>query len=78
MQIVIPLEQMSIIEKLAAIEEIWADLVRTSEDVPSPDWHEDVLRVRETRIADGTARFLDIADAKQAVRDRLKGKAHHG
>lgn len=72
MQIAIPLERMSAADKLQAIEEIWADLARASEDVPSPSWHADVLRVREQRIADGTSRFLDIAQAKQAVRERLK------
>ena len=72
MQIAIPLDRMSTTDKLRAIEEIWADLARASEDVPSPSWHADVLRAREQRIADGTSRFLDIAEAKQAVRERLK------
>jgi hypothetical protein len=72
MHIAIPLERMSAIDKLEAIEEIWADLVRTSEDVPSPAWHADILRDREQRIVDGTSRFLDIGEAKQAVRERLK------
>jgi hypothetical protein len=72
MHLAIPLKQMTATDKLQAIEEIWADLARESEDVPSPTWHGDVLRAREQRIADGTARFLDVADAKQAVRERLK------
>ncbi|MCD6198572.1 MAG: addiction module protein [Deltaproteobacteria bacterium] len=72
MQIAIPLERMSATDKLKAIEEIWTDLARASEDVPSPSWHSDVLRAREQRIAAGASRFLDIAEAKQAVRERLK------
>lgn len=72
MHLAIPLQQMTAADKLQAIEEIWADLIRESEDVPSPAWHGDILRARERRIADGTARFLDIADAKQAVREQLK------
>jgi len=63
---------MSATEKLQAIEEIWADLARASEDVPSPSWHADVLRAREQRIADGASCFLDIEDAKRAVREQLK------
>jgi hypothetical protein len=40
--------------------------------VPSPAWHGDVLRARERRLADGSALFLDIDDAKQAVREQIK------
>ena len=72
MHIALPLEQMTAADKLQAIEEIWADLADAPEDVPSPSWHADVLRAREKRIADGTSRFLDVEEAKQAVRERLK------
>jgi hypothetical protein len=72
MHIALPLEQMTAADKLQAIEEIWADLAGEPEDVPSPSWHADVLRSREQRIADGASRFLDVAEAKQAVRERLK------
>jgi len=68
----IPLEQMSVEDKLQAIEEIWADLVDTPEDIPSPSWHADLLRAREKRISEGASHFLDIAEAKKAVREQLK------
>ncbi|NLW82191.1 MAG: addiction module protein [Desulfovibrionales bacterium] len=72
MQLVIPLDNMSVSDKMEAMEEIWADLSRNVSDVPSPAWHADVLCVRESRISEGTSRFLDIAEAKQAVRERIK------
>ncbi len=72
MQFAIPLERMSTLEKLRAIEDIWADLVCKRDDVPSPSWHADILHAREERIANGTSRFLDIEEAKQAVREHLK------
>ena len=53
-------------------EDIWADLIRESTDVPTPVWHGDVLRVREQRVMDGTARFLEVDDAKKAVREQVK------
>jgi hypothetical protein len=68
----IPLEQMSVEDKLQAIEEIWADLAGTPESIPSPSWHGDVLRAREKRISEGRSHFLDIAQAKKAVREQLK------
>lgn len=68
----IPLEQMSVEDKLQAIEEIWSDLASTPENIPSPSWHSDVLRAREKRISKGKSHFLDIAEAKKAVREQLK------
>ena len=72
MHLTIPLEQMSVEEKLQVIEEIWTDLAGTPENIPSPSWHADVLRAREKRVSEGTSNFLDIAQAKEAVRRRLK------
>ncbi len=72
MHLTIPLEQMTVEDKLQAIEEIWTDLAGTPEDIPSPSWHADVLRTREQRISEGTSDFLDIAEAKNAVREQLK------
>jgi hypothetical protein len=68
----IPLEQMSVEDKLQAIEVIWADLAGTPENIPSPSWHADVLRAREKRISEGASNFLDIAEAKKAVRELLE------
>ncbi|WP_041281118.1 addiction module protein [Desulfosudis oleivorans] len=72
MHFIIPLEKMSIEDKLQAIEVIWADLASTPENIPSPSWHADVLRAREKRISEGASSFLDITEAKKAVRDLLK------
>lgn len=71
MHLAIPLQQMTVQDKLTAIEEIWTDLAQEPEHVPSPGWHGDVLRAREQRIENGTARFLDIEEAKRAVRERI-------
>jgi len=72
MPVAIPLEQMSVEEKLAAIETIWADLSRAPEAVPSPAWHGDALRAREKSAAEGRSRFLGLAEAKKALRERLR------
>ncbi len=68
----IPLEQMSVEEKLKAIEEIGADLAGTPRNIPSPSWHGEVLRAREKRISEGRSHFLDMAEAKKAVKEHLK------
>jgi hypothetical protein len=71
MHLSIPLKEMSVEEKLQAIEEIWADLSSTPETIPSPAWHADVLQVREERIVEGRAQFLDIEEAKKAVQEKI-------
>jgi len=72
MQTMIPLANMSTAEKLQAIEEIWADLARTSAAIPSPAWHKDVLDARENRIGTGQSQFLPLDDAKAKLRARLQ------
>lgn len=72
MNLAISLETMSVTEKLQAIEEIWADLAREDGEVPSPAWHREVLHSREQRVSDGTARFLDVDEAKRSVREQIK------
>lgn len=72
MELTLPLEKMTIADKLRLIEEIWDDLLRSAQDIPSPAWHADVLRAREERIQQGASQFTDWADAKRAIRDRAR------
>lgn len=68
MDIPIPLDQMSVDEKLRALERLWEDLVRTPASVPSPTWHRDVLEAREKRLADGRERSIPWEKAKEDIR----------
>lgn len=72
MQTTLPLKTMTLPEKLRAMEEIWDDLCRLDDAVPSPDWHGDVLRERERRADKGQARFVDLDEAKRTVRSRTR------
>ena len=72
MQTLVPLDKMTVAEKLRALEEIWSDLRRTPQDVPSPGWHADVLQAREARVRERGARFGDWADAKRRIRERAR------
>jgi len=64
----LPLDRMSTSDKLSVMEQLWDDLCRTPEQVPSPAWHERALAGREKRVRDGEARFTDLADAKDRIR----------
>jgi len=65
----LPLDQMTIDEKLRALEAIWEDLCRTPENIPTPSWHADVLSAREKRVREGTSGFTDWSEAKRKIRD---------
>ncbi|MCK5688040.1 addiction module protein [Myxococcota bacterium] len=72
MELTLPLDQMTTSDKLRALEEIWQDLCRTPESIPAPPWHSDVLHAREKRLQEGSAKFVDWADAKQNIREAVK------
>ena len=72
MSVSLPLDEMTVIEKLQMMEILWEDLSRNTALIESPDWHRDVLDDRERRIATGEARFLDWEQAKADIRSRVK------
>ena len=72
MEITLPLEQMTVAEKLRIMETLWADLTREEANVPSPDWHEDILKEREARLKSGEEPPGLWETAKQELRERLK------
>ena len=66
--------QMTVAEKLRAMEAIWTDLSRNADDVPSPAWHAQVLREREERVRAGQETPIPLEQAKRELRERLKLK----
>lgn len=72
MRITLPLGEMTLQEKIEAMELLWDDLVRSPEGVDSPAWHKSILEERGQRVADGTAHFTDWEEAKAEIRDKLK------
>jgi len=72
MEAALPLDQMTIDEKLRALERIWADLCRVEMAVPSPLWHRDVLQAREARLLNDQEQFTNWEEAKKRIRDSAK------
>ena len=71
MDIPIPLNEMTTIDKLRVIEDIWENLLLESEKIPSPAWHADVLSAREKRMQNGESQFSDWDDAKARIRNNM-------
>jgi putative addiction module component (TIGR02574 family) len=65
---VLPLKEMSIKDKVETMETLWESLSADPAAVESPDWHQDELRVRETRIESGDAKFVDWEKSKTNIR----------
>ena len=64
------IEQMTLEEKLRAMEALWDDLCRREEAVPVPQWHRDLLDERQRLIGEGKARFIDWETAKKRISER--------
>ena len=64
---ILPLNEMSIDEKLQTMEALWENLSADPAGVESPAWHEEVLRERERKIASGKAKFIEWEKAKADI-----------
>jgi hypothetical protein len=73
MSIELPLESMTLADKLEAMEAIWTDISRRPADLPSPDWHKEILDERRRLVAEGKLKFLDWDTAIADLRKELRG-----
>ncbi|MCK5272622.1 MAG: addiction module protein [Sedimentisphaerales bacterium] len=72
MGFLLPLNKMTISEKLAAMELLWEDICRGSENVPPFSWHGQILKEREKSISQGKSVFSDLNDAKARIKDATR------
>ena len=63
---------MGLEEELRAMEAIWADRRRQPDDIPSPDWHRDVLEAREQTRKEGSSVYDDWTVAKERIRKKTR------
>ena len=67
----LPLEKMSVEEKLQAMESLWDDLCSKAGAISSPAWHEDVLAERQAMLKSGEDQFEDWDAAKRNIRNKI-------
>lgn len=65
------IEKMTTAEKLFAMEQLWDNLCHQAEPMQSPEWHRDVLRVREEQVKYNPSSFSDWEEAKKRIQDKL-------
>lgn len=61
----IPLDQMSVREKLEAISQIWDSLGETPDQIPVPDWQKEELKRRGERLDSGESTVSDWEEAEK-------------
>lgn len=74
MAVEIPWAQMSVDDKLQAMEPLWADLSQHPEQVASPAWHGEVLRSRRAQVLQGQTTFQCWDAAIGELRAELRGR----
>ncbi len=71
MESTLPLDKMSLEEKLQAMESLWDDLCNTAGGISSPAWHEGVLAERLSMQERGEVKFEDWEAAKKKIKNKL-------
>ncbi len=72
MHVSLPLDEMTIEDKIKVIETLWNDLCQNESDLPSPFYHEDVLKERERKVKEDKEQFTDWEEAKNHIKESLQ------
>ena len=70
MSIDISVDALSTSEKLALMERLWEAISQRPAEVPSSEWHGDVLAGRIAAVRDGRNKFVNWDEAKERPRSR--------
>ena len=65
-----PIEKLTLVEKLALMERLWADLSSRPDEVAPPEWHGDVLDKRREAIRKGEMKLVPWEEAKARLKQR--------
>jgi hypothetical protein len=70
MNIALPLEKMTTVEKIEAMEMIWKDLSKSMDDFESPAWHGQILQERIAKIKTGLEVPIELSEAINQLRGK--------
>lgn len=68
MNISLPLDKMTIEEKIIIMEKIWKDLYQNNA-IESPLWHKEIIENRDKDIYNGKEKMLDWKQEKNIIRN---------
>jgi putative addiction module component (TIGR02574 family) len=61
------IKTMSAAERLQAMELLWRSFAGAGHEIPSPEWHGDVLSSRLAKVEEGEGNFLTIEELKSRL-----------
>jgi hypothetical protein len=67
MPIDLPLNTMSVGEKVQLLEQVWENLCRQSGDIRSPEWHAAILNERKRQMENRMVTVLPWSEAKERL-----------
>ncbi|MFC1762293.1 addiction module protein [Planctomycetota bacterium] len=67
----LPLDKMTVSEKIATMELLWEDLCQSVENIPAFPWHKQILCDREKLIAEGKSTFSDLDEVKARIQKAI-------
>ncbi len=67
----LPLDEMTVEEKLQTMETIWDDLTDNADNIQSPEWHDKILIDREKKLNDGSEEIIDWSVAKSNIKKNI-------
>ena len=73
MAVDLPLAQMSLDDKLLAMELLWGEISKTPECLQAPQWHRELLLQRLNQVQQGTASFQSWDTAISELRSEMRG-----
>jgi hypothetical protein len=71
MPTILPLKEMTRLQKIRAMNELWGDLTSVSDDLPGPAWHGVELAKRKAKAAAGKVVWTDWSLVKARMRKKL-------
>jgi putative addiction module component (TIGR02574 family) len=66
------IRQMSLPEKLALLETVWAEISSDPSQVEVPQWHKDILDDRDLALQEGRATVLEWDEAKKQIDQAIR------
>lgn len=63
----LPLEEMTIEDKISTMEMLWNDICRYPNEFQSPEWHGEILQEREDNFQQGKDQFEDWEEVKNEI-----------
>ena len=62
------IKSMSRDEQLLTMEMLWDELCHHGAEPESPPWHKDILKRRQSKIAEANAEYLTLEELKRRLR----------